>query len=67
MASPGESTEARCLASADKALLQDRRHTDAWLNKTIEHVDKHPQELQPVLKEFKAMVEEDTRLFCLFT
>lgn len=43
------------------------RHHKEWLGKTIDHVDNNPdQELVPVLKEFKKMVEDDSRLYMLF-
>jgi phosphatidylserine decarboxylase len=36
------------------------------MNKVVKHVDENPKELQPVLKEFKQMVEDDSRLYMLF-
>lgn len=45
---------------------QDKRHHHAWMKQTIEHVDANPKELHPVLKEFKEMVENDSRLYMLF-
>jgi phosphatidylserine decarboxylase len=36
------------------------------VNQTIQHVDKHPKELLPVIKELKEMVEKDSRLWMLF-
>jgi len=45
---------------------QDKRHHHSWMKKTIEHVDANPKELHPVLKEFKDMVENDSRLYMLF-
>lgn len=47
-------------------MSQDKRHHHDFVNKTVDHVDKHPKELLPVLKEFKEMVENDSRLFMLF-
>lgn len=47
-------------------LSQDKRHHQAFLNQTIQHVDKNPKELLPVMKEFKDMVENDSRLYMLF-
>lgn len=47
-------------------MSQDKRHHHDFVNKTVAHVDKHPKELLPVLKEFKEMVENDSRLFMLF-
>lgn len=48
-------------------LSQDRRHQHKFLNTTVEHVDKNPKELEPVLKEFQQAVEDDPRLRMLFT
>ena len=36
------------------------------MKKTVEHVDNNPSELQPVLKEFREMVNNDSRLYMLF-
>jgi phosphatidylserine decarboxylase len=36
------------------------------VNQTIKHVDDHPKELLPVMKEFKETVEKDSRLYMLF-
>jgi phosphatidylserine decarboxylase len=47
-------------------LSQDRRHHHKFLNDTIEHVDAHPAPLQPVLQEFKQLVDKSTRLTMLF-
>ncbi|KAJ9091712.1 hypothetical protein QFC21_007107 [Naganishia friedmannii] len=47
-------------------MSQDRRHQHDFINKTVEHVDKHPKDLHPVLKEFKSVVEGDSRLHMLF-
>lgn len=44
----------------------DRRHHQHWLKKTVKHVDDNTKELLPVLKEFKDMVESDSRLYMLF-
>lgn len=33
----------------------------------IDHVDENPQELIPILKEFKDLIEEDTRMYLLFS
>ncbi|KAJ9093239.1 hypothetical protein QFC19_008445 [Naganishia cerealis] len=48
-------------------MSQDRRHHHDFINKTVDHVDKHPKELLPVLKEFKEMIENDSRLYMLFS
>merc|ERR1711939_183682 len=47
-------------------MSSDRRHHHNWLDRTIKHVDENPKELDPVLVEFKEMVEKDTRLYMLF-
>ena len=47
-------------------LSQDKRHHHKFLNQTLEHVDANPTSLQPVLAEFKTIVEQDTRLYMLF-
>jgi len=36
------------------------------MKKTVEHVDNNPSELHPVLKEFREMVNNDSRLYMLF-
>jgi len=46
-------------------MSQDKRHYHKFLNQTIDHVDKNPKELTPVMKEFKEEVEKDTRLWML--
>ena len=38
-----------------------------WLGGIIDHVDQNPKELHPVLKEFKDMIEGDTRIYLLFS
>ncbi|WVQ95753.1 phosphatidylserine decarboxylase [Kwoniella sp. CBS 9459] len=45
---------------------QDRRHHHKFLNNTVKHVDENPKPLHPVLKEFKELVENSTRLSMLF-
>ncbi|KAK8850325.1 hypothetical protein IAR55_004242 [Kwoniella newhampshirensis] len=45
---------------------QDKRHHHKFLNDTVEYVDQNPKPLDPVLKDFKDMVEKDTRLYMLF-
>ncbi|WWC72371.1 phosphatidylserine decarboxylase [Kwoniella pini CBS 10737] len=45
---------------------QDKRHHHKFLNDTVEHVDKNPKPLHPVLEDFKKVVENDTRLSMLF-
>ncbi|KAF2100194.1 hypothetical protein NA57DRAFT_64863 [Rhizodiscina lignyota] len=44
-------------------LPADHRVTRHWLKKTIEHVDNNPEELVPILKEFKKFIEGNTRVF----
>ena len=47
-------------------LPQDHRVHKEWLAGVMDHVDKNPQELHPVLKEFKDLIEGDTRIYLLF-
>lgn len=47
-------------------MSQDKRHHHKFLHDTIQHVDENPKELSPVLKDFKEMVDGDTRLYMLF-
>ncbi|ORY23712.1 Phophatidylserine decarboxylase-domain-containing protein [Naematelia encephala] len=47
-------------------LSQDKRHHHKFLHDTVEHVDKNPKPLHPVIQEFKDGVEKDTRLWMLF-
>lgn len=37
-----------------------------WLDQKIQHVDQNPQDLHPVIKELKNMIEKDTRFHLLF-
>lgn len=48
-------------------LPTDHRVHKEWLGRVIEHVDNNPKELQPVIQEFKEMIEGETRLYMLFT
>ncbi|WRT70483.1 uncharacterized protein IL334_007481 [Kwoniella shivajii] len=45
---------------------QDKRHHHKFLNDTVEYVNQNPKPLQPVLVQFKELVEKDTRLSMLF-
>lgn len=45
----------------------DSRVHKEWLNKQVEHVDKNPKELIPVLQEFKTFIETNPRIRMLFT
>lgn len=38
-----------------------------WLNNIISHVEDNPQELHPVLQEFKELIEGNTRVYLLFS
>lgn len=38
-----------------------------WLHEQVKHVDAHPKELAPVLKEFKDLIETNTRIYMYFT
>ena len=46
---------------------QDYRVHKEWLNGIIDCVSAEPRELVPVLKEFKHMIETNTRVFLLFS
>ncbi|TFY68110.1 hypothetical protein EVJ58_g1199 [Rhodofomes roseus] len=43
----------------------DHRIHKEWLSGVIEHVDKNPKDLHPVLQEFKTLIETDTRVYML--
>lgn len=45
----------------------DRRVHKEWLRKQVEHVDKNPKGLVPVLQEFKDFIESTPRIRMLFT
>lgn len=45
----------------------DHRLHKEWLGKQVEHVDQHPKELSPVLKEFQKLIETNARLYMYFT
>jgi phosphatidylserine decarboxylase len=47
-------------------LPQDHRIQKQWMDKTIRHVDNNPKDFHPVIKEFRHMIEGDTRLYLLF-
>ncbi|CAJ2510352.1 Uu.00g050550.m01.CDS01 [Anthostomella pinea] len=48
-------------------LPADHRVQHDWMQKQIDHVDKHgSKELIPVLQEFKELIEGNTRLYMLF-
>jgi phosphatidylserine decarboxylase len=38
-----------------------------WLADVVEYVDNHPKELHPVIKEFRDLIEKDTRIYLLFS
>ncbi|KAH0183189.1 hypothetical protein KCV03_g9895, partial [Aureobasidium melanogenum] len=44
----------------------DHRVHREWLGGIIDHVDKNPKDLHPVLKEFKELIEGNTRIYMLF-
>ena len=50
-----------------KWLPQDHRVHKEWLDGVVDHVENNPKELQPVLREFKALIEGDTRIYMLFS
>ena len=48
-------------------LPQDHRVHKDWLNGVITHVEDNPKDLHPVLKEFKDLIETNTRIYMLFS
>ncbi|KAF2997356.1 hypothetical protein E8E13_003887 [Curvularia kusanoi] len=46
-------------------LPADHRHVRDWISDIIEHVDKNPKDLHPVIKEFKELIENNTRIYLL--
>lgn len=49
-------------------LPADNRVHREWLGRTIDHIDKHgEQELIPVLREFKEMIEDNPRIYMYFS
>lgn len=55
------------LQRTGKWLPQDHRVHQEWLSGIVHHVENNPKELHPVLKEFKDLIEGETRLYLLFT
>lgn len=47
-------------------LPRDHGILQAWLKGLVTHVDKHPKELHPVIKEFQAFIEKDSTNYMLF-
>lgn len=47
-------------------LPSDHRVHRDWLKKIASHVDQNAKELHPVLKEFMALIEGNTRIYMLF-
>jgi phosphatidylserine decarboxylase len=48
-------------------LPQDHGVHREWLQTIINHIDNKPKELHPVLREFKHLIEGDTRIYMLFS
>ncbi|EXJ77928.1 phosphatidylserine decarboxylase [Capronia epimyces CBS 606.96] len=48
-------------------LPHDHRAHQEWLAGVIAHVDQNPKDLHPVLREFQALVENNTRVWLLFS
>jgi phosphatidylserine decarboxylase len=46
-------------------LPTDHRIQKDWLNDIIDHVNTNPKDLHPVLKEFKELIESNTRIYLL--
>lgn len=44
---------------------KDHRVHQEWLSGVINHVQENPTDLQPVLKEFKDLIEQNTRVYLL--
>ncbi|KAI4134702.1 MAG: hypothetical protein LQ347_001306 [Umbilicaria vellea] len=55
------------MARTGQWLPQDHRVHKEWLGGIIDHVDKNPKKLHPVLKEFKELIEGNTRIYLLFS
>lgn len=47
-------------------LPSDHRIHQEWLGKQIEDAHKHKKELVPCLKDFKAFIEGDPRIYMYF-
>lgn len=62
-ASPGTATDK--FSSIGEWMPIDHRMQREWLKSVIEHVDRTPNDLHPVLEDFKYLIEHDTRLFIL--
>ena len=43
----------------------DHRHVKDWISDIIKHVDKNPKDLHPVIKEFKDLIENNSRIYLL--
>ncbi|KAK4936668.1 hypothetical protein LTR10_022520 [Elasticomyces elasticus] len=48
-------------------LPHDHRAHQEWLGGVIDHVDKNPKKLHPVVEEFKDLIENNTRIWLLFS
>jgi phosphatidylserine decarboxylase len=44
---------------------KDHRVHQEWLSGVINHVQSNPTDLHPVLKEFKDLIEKNTRVYLL--
>jgi len=45
----------------------DHRIHKQWLGEQVEHVKQNPQKLNPVLQEFKELIEGNARIYMYFT
>ncbi|KAI8821657.1 Phophatidylserine decarboxylase-domain-containing protein [Fimicolochytrium jonesii] len=45
----------------------DHRIHREWLGSVVDHVDKNPKPLHPVIQEFKDLIDNNTRLYLLFS
>ncbi|KAJ4311350.1 hypothetical protein N0V94_007985 [Neodidymelliopsis sp. IMI 364377] len=46
-------------------LPADHRHVKDFISDIVGHVEKNPKDLHPVLKEFKELIENNTRIYLL--
>ncbi|CAK4029987.1 Phosphatidylserine decarboxylase proenzyme 3 [Lecanosticta acicola] len=54
------------IVKAGAWLPADSRIHREWLGRQVEHADKNPKDLLPILKEFKEFIEGNTRIYMLF-
>ncbi len=65
---PADSIADSCSSRPGAWLPADNRVHREWLSRAIDHVDKHgEQKLIPVLEEFRAMIEDNPRMYMYFS